>query len=94
MKEISEGALNQRTAEVLAAVRAGEPVLVTERGIPRWRIEAVEVETDPVARLRAAGRITPASENPMPWPADCETEMHGRTPADVDALLEEMRGDR
>jgi antitoxin (DNA-binding transcriptional repressor) of toxin-antitoxin stability system len=94
MKEITKRELNQQTAQVLAEVRTGEPILVTERGVPRWRIEAVDGVSDPVARLRAAGRIIPASEHPMPWPADWGRETHGRTPADVDALLDEMRGDR
>lgn len=94
MREISKRELNQQTAQVLAEVRAGEPVLITERGVPRWRIEAVEGFADPVARLRAAGRIIPASEHPMPWPDDWGRQARGRTPADVDALLEEMRGDR
>ena len=94
MREITKRELNQQTAQVLAEVRAGEPVLVTERGIPRWRIEAFEGDGDPVARLRAAGRIIPASEHPMPWPTDWGLEARGRTPADVDALLEGMRGDR
>lgn len=94
MKTITKRELNQQTAHVLAEVRAGEPVLVTERGVPRWRIEAVEDIADPIARLRAEGRIIPASENPMPWPDDWGEEAHGRTPADVDALYEEMRDDR
>ncbi len=91
MKEITKRELNQQTAQVLAEVRAGEPVLVTERGVPRWRIEAVDGVADPVARLRAAGRIIPASEHPMPWPDDTDARY---TPAEVDALYAEMREDR
>lgn len=91
MREITKRELNQQTAHVLAEVRPGEPVLITERGVPRWRIEAVEGFADPVARLRAAGRIIPASEHPMPWPDDADTPY---TPADVDALYAEMREDR
>src|SRR3546814_11508390 len=73
MKTISKRELNHQTAQVLAAIQAGEAVLVTERGVPRWRIEAVDASADPVERLRAQGRIRPASANHPPWPK-------GRTP--------------
>ncbi len=90
MKTVSKRELNQQTAQVLDGVSPGQPVLITERGIARWRIEAVDASTDPIARLRAEGRITAAKASPAPWgPID-----RSRTPAEVDALLEEMRGDR
>ena len=90
-RTVTKRELNQQTAQVLARVLSGSPVLVTERGVPRWRIEAVDSSADPVARLLAEGRIIPASENPPPWP---ERDHRTRTPAEVDALYEEMRGDR
>jgi len=92
MKAVSKRELNQQTAQVLAEVRAGEPVLVTERGIARWRIEALDAAVDPVARLRAEGRITPAKSEPRPWPAAAGTRRY--TPAEVDALFADSRGDR
>lgn len=92
MKTITKRQLNQQTAQVLAEVQAGEPVLVTERGVARWRIEAVDSIPDPVARMLAQGRITPPSKNPAPWPTD--RDAHGRSPEEVDALLADMRGDR
>jgi antitoxin (DNA-binding transcriptional repressor) of toxin-antitoxin stability system len=94
MKTITKRELNQQTAQVLAAVDAGESVVVTERGVPRWRIDAfdAEADTDPIERLRAQGRIIPAKQNPMPWP---EPEDNPRySPADVDRLYAEMREDR
>lgn len=93
MKTISKRELNQQTAKVLAAVDAGESVVITERGVPRWRIDAFEADadTDPIERLRAQGRIIPAKKNQMPWP---ERDYTTKTPADVDALLAEMREDR
>src|SRR3546814_3949205 len=94
MKTISKRELNHQTAQVLAAIQAGEAVLVTERGVPRWRIEAVDASADPVERLRAQGRIRPASPNPPPWPKGrySPTERRAQyTPADVDALYEDMR---
>ncbi len=93
MKTISKRELNQQTARVLADVHDGEPVLVTERGVPRWRIEAADVAIDPLARLRAQGRLIPHKKNPPPWPKNWERERRGRTPADVDALFKDMRGD-
>lgn len=93
MKQISKRELNQQTARVLAGVREGEPVLVTERGVPRWRIEAAADEADPMARLRVQGRIIARKNHPLAWPKDWEKRGHGRTPAEVDALLDDMRGD-
>lgn len=90
MKTISKRELNQQTAQVLAAIHAGEPVLITERGIARWRIETVDAAADPVARLRAEGRITPAKAKPHAWPA----AKARYTPAEVDALFVDSRGDR
>lgn len=90
MKTISKRELNQQTARVLAGVHAGEPVLVTERGIARWRIEMVDAIADPIARLLAEGRITPAKAKPHDWPA----AKARYTPAEVDALFADSRGDR
>lgn len=81
-------------AKVLAEVDAGESVVVTERGVPRWRIVAIGASPDPIERLRAEGRIIPASKNPPPWPRFTGADRRGRTPADVDALYTEMREDR
>ena len=89
MGTVTKRQLNQHTAEVLADAVNG-PVVVTERGIPRWRIEAIDVHPDPVERLRAEGRIRPARKEPAVWPL---RNAQGRTPADVDARYQEMRGD-
>ena len=90
MKTISKRELNQQTAHVLDSVLLGQPVIVTERGIARWKIEAVDRGSDPVVRLRAEGRITPAKPKPVPW---SEAEVR-YTPSQVDALFNESRGDR
>ena len=90
MKTISKRELNQQTAQVLDGIQIGKPVVVTERGIARWRIEAIEASTDPIARLRAEGRIQPARSRPNPWSA-----VKARyTPAQVDALFADSRGER
>ena len=90
MRTVTKRELNQQTAQVLAEVSEGNPVTITERGVARWRIEAVGVSTDPIARLVAEGRIRlPASDAPIPWPAQAGPA----DPARVDALLAEMRDD-
>ena len=91
MKTVSKRELNQQTARVLAAVDAGDAVVVTERGVARWRIEAIAVHPDPIERLRAEGRIKSATKSAAPW---LERDHRTRTPDDVDALLAEMREDR
>ncbi|HRO60355.1 MAG TPA: hypothetical protein PK177_14515 [Burkholderiaceae bacterium] len=92
MRAISKRELNQQTAQVLAGVSVGKPVLITERGIARWRIEAVDANVDPVARLRTEGRITPAKAEPRAWPAHTGTPRY--TAAEIDALFADSRGDR
>lgn len=90
MRQVSKRELNQRTAQVLACVTAGETVVVTERGVAHWRIEATDADTEPLTRLRAQGRTIPAESDPAPWP---EPD-HGRPPSDVDALLADLRDER
>jgi len=89
MNTITKRQLNQQTAQALAAVTSLKPLLVTERGIARWRIEAVNAPADPVAKLRAEGRVTPAKAKPQDWPARTSGPY---TPAQVDALFAESRG--
>lgn len=92
MKTVSKRELNQQTARVLAEVTTGESVVVTDRGVPKWRIEALEAHPDPVERLRMQGRVTPAKRHPRAWTTDRAAQRHA--PAEVDALLDEIRGDR
>ena len=92
MKTVSKRELNHQTARVLAEVTTGESVVVTDRGVPRWRIEAIEAHPDPVERLRAQGRVTPAKQHPRAWTARRGERPY--TPAEVDALLDEVRGER
>ena len=89
MRTVTKRELNQQTAQVLADVSPDAPLVVTERGVARWRIEVITPESDPVARLRAYGRIAPAKDIPAPWPTD---DRHD-TPERVDRLYAESRGD-
>ena len=90
MARVSKRQLNQQTAAVLASVVRGEPVTVTERGVDKWHIEVVDGETDVFERLVTQGRVTLPPADPQAWdPQHDDT----RTPAAVDALLEEVRGE-
>jgi len=89
MKTISKRELNQQTAKMLAQVVSGKPLLVTERGVTRWQIEAVEANRDPVARMRRDGRIITAKSRPAPWPSGKARY----TPAEIDALFADSRGE-
>lgn len=89
MKTVTKRELNRQTAKVLAAVKVGESVVVTEHGVPRWRIEAIDSDTDAIERLRAQGRIIPAKKDSMPWPEPERDPWY--SPADVDRLYREMR---
>ncbi|GIJ75928.1 prevent-host-death family protein [Micromonospora phaseoli] len=61
--------LNQHTSKVLARVRAGETVEVTDRGQPIARLVPVVAGDVLLGRLVAEGRATaPASAGPLPLP--------------------------
>lgn len=67
VKVVTKRELNQQTASVLAAVREGDPVIVTERGLPRWRIE--EAGLSDLDRGAGVGlHVTPARSDPIAWP--------------------------
>lgn len=89
MDTVTKRELNQQTSKVLDEVQPGAPVIVTERGRARWRIEAVRTSSDPVARLAAEGRIIPAKKDPRPW----TVAQRDPDPNRVDALLDELRGE-
>ncbi|WP_102159667.1 type II toxin-antitoxin system Phd/YefM family antitoxin [Zhihengliuella halotolerans] len=91
MKSISKRDLNQKTAEVLDRISAeDEPVLVTERGKPRWRIEPVDGHTDLWDKLRAEGRLSSPKSVETPWPTENPGDY---TQAEVDVLLDWAKGE-
>lgn len=89
---ISKRELNQQTAAVLARVTDSEDVIVTERGVPRWRVVSAWDDENVLAKLERAGRFTPARSTPAPWPSRVGGPAY--TTSEADALLAEMRGDR
>ena len=87
MSDVPVRALNQDTAGVLARVKAGEHVTVTERG----RVVAHLVPAQPaaLADLVATGRVRPPTlAGPPPRPVGPV-----RTGTEAGALLEDLRDD-
>ena len=91
MDTVTKRELNQHTAAVLARVTASDDLVVTERGRPRWRVSAIGEHETTLTRLEREGRYTPPSLTPAPWSDDPGEPAY--TNAEVDALLDEMRGD-
>ena len=79
--------LNQETSKVLARVKRGEEVTVTERGEVIARI--VPASAGPLDALISTGRVQPATaRGPAPRPT---VPMHGNI--DAGELLERMRAE-
>ena len=92
METVSKRELNQNTAAVLARVTEGGDLAVTERGETRWRLSRFDGAPEgALARLAREGRYTPPSPEPTPWPERAGGRSY--TDAEVDALLDDMRGD-
>jgi prevent-host-death family protein len=67
MSEVPVRELNQNTAGVLARVKRGEAIEVTERGVVIARL--VPAETHPLAELLSTGKLRPATvSGPAPRP--------------------------
>lgn len=90
MSTVTKRDLNQRTSDVLAqAAEVGE-VIVTERGEPRWRVSSYRGEGDALARAERQGRYTAPASKRVSWPEVVGGPRYESE--DVDALLDEMRG--
>jgi prevent-host-death family protein len=85
MAEVPIRTLNQDTARVLARVKKGEEIEITERGVVIARL--VPVEPSPLGRLLSTGRLRPSRvEGAMPHPKG-----EVRTDHEAGALLEQLR---
>ena len=85
MSEVPVRELNQTTAGVLARVKSGEPIDITERGTVVARI--VPAEAHPLAELIRTGRLVPATTfGPAPR---LTGPVH--TASEAGSLLREMR---
>ena len=93
MRTINKRELNHRTAAVLNQVTStGEPVAVTERGVPKWRIAPFDEPGDGLARAAREGRLTRASAAHGTWPQPAR--LGKMTPEEISRLIAEMKGDR
>lgn len=87
MSEVSVRTLNQETSKVLARVKGGEEIAVTERGEVIARI--LPASAGPLDGLVSAGRVQPATvRGPAPRPT---IPMHGGP--DAGTLLARMRAE-
>lgn len=79
--------LNQNTAAVLARVKRGEPIDITERGTVVARL--IPAQGHPLAEWFATGKLTPASlSGPAPRPRGSV-----RQDPEAGGLLRELRDD-
>ncbi|HET6481693.1 MAG TPA: type II toxin-antitoxin system prevent-host-death family antitoxin [Actinoplanes sp.] len=87
MESIGVRELNQNTSQVLARVRGGETIEITDRGHPVARLVPVGDDRTSLAKLVAAGRaVAPTSTGPVPLPPKL-----GEDNVDVAATLASMR---
>lgn len=91
MRRVTKRELNQNTAGVLGQVGDDDDVVITERGVARWRVSTVQDSGNALDRMERDGRYTPPSQNPRPWPR----QPVGRSYSDheVDEILDELRGE-
>lgn len=91
MSSVTKRDLNQRTSAVLAQAAERGEVIVTERGEPRWRVSAYRGQDGALARAERQGRYTAPESASVPWPETVSGPTYSSE--DVDALLDEMKGD-
>lgn len=85
MSEVSIRVLNQQTSKVLARVKNGEEITLTERGEVIARI--IPATAGPLDALISAGRVQPATTHgPAPRPT-----VPMRDGLDAGALIQRMR---
>lgn len=87
MGEVGMRELNQDTAGVLARVKRGEEIEITERGVTVARL--VPAQPSPLAELVAEGKLRPATaQGPLPRPVGPV-----RTDHEAGELLRSLRDD-
>ena len=93
MKSATITEVKNQLSSIIDRVKAGESVVVTDRGRPVATIEPVRADADDAARLvrlERTGIIRPASKPPPPPP---DVLPAARSSA-VDALIDERRSSR
>jgi prevent-host-death family protein len=90
MKSATITEVKNQLSAIIDRVRAGESVIVTDRGQPVATIQPVRADADDtarLARLERSGVVRPASKSPPPPPADLPVP----TGSAVEALIDERR---
>lgn len=80
--------MNQNSGRVLRSIRAGDRVVVTDHGMPRWVIAPYDEAGSRWDQLVAAGDVEPAANDDL----DGVTARAARSGRSSDDLLEEIRG--
>ena len=88
MKTITKRELNQHTAQALRAADEGETLIVTERGVPRWRIEALS-GGDTIGTMVGSLRITKPATRRCSWKDITPHEVKEPTQVTLDYLRED-----
>jgi prevent-host-death family protein len=87
METIGLRELNQNPSKAVARVRAGESIIVTDRGRPVLRMVPETEHPDTLARMISSGQVRPPTERGMP---DLSPELA----PEIDSLSDLMIGDR
>lgn len=90
MEIVSKRELNHHTAQVLDRVTPDNPVTISDRGRPRWTISAYSEPLTGLDALERAGLVQRPIGSPPPWPP---MQAPTRTSEELDAILEELKGD-
>jgi prevent-host-death family protein len=88
-KTVGVRELRQNLSVYLTRVKKGQALTVTEHGRAVAELRPLQVEADPLARLIAEGRVTPARRAPSALPRP----LRPRLERPISALLDDLRGD-
>ncbi len=91
MNTIGLRELNQNPSKAVARVRAGETIVVTDRGRPVLRLVPETDRQDTLHRLVESGEVTPPAELGMP---DLMLELAPNVASLSDLLIEERDRER
>jgi prevent-host-death family protein len=97
MKATTISEAKNRLSALLERVKAGETVLITDRGVPIARIEPIAASADPTGRsirLARAGLLKPAATRPAEQLLAGPTVRLPDGISGVDAVVEERRSGR
>ena len=91
METIGLRELNQNPSKAVARVRAGETIVVTDRGRPVLRLVPEDERPGPLQRLIDSGEVTPPAELGMP---DLMLELAPGVESLSDLLIEDRDKER